>query len=70
MIDAAGCSPLGKVPILVDGERKIVESGAIIDYGIGRYGNGRLAPPVDSADYDAYQMWIHCVEAREYCRSC
>jgi glutathione S-transferase len=54
--------PLGKAPVLVDGDRTIVESGAIIDYVIRRHGGGRLAPPVDSADYDAYQMWLHYVE--------
>jgi glutathione S-transferase len=25
-------------------------------------GGGRLAPPLDSGDYDAYQMWRHYVE--------
>jgi glutathione S-transferase len=54
--------PLGKAPVLVDGDRTIVESGAIIDYVIRRYAGGKLAPPVDSADYDAYQMWLHYVE--------
>jgi glutathione S-transferase len=54
--------PLGKAPVLVDGDRTIVESGAIIDYVIRRHGGGRLAPPVDSADYDAYQIWLHYVE--------
>ena len=53
---------LGKAPILVDGDRTIVESGAIIDYIIRRHGGGKLAPPLDSADYDAYQMWLHYVE--------
>ena len=53
---------LGKAPILVDGDRTIVESGAIIDYVIRRHGSGRLTPPVGSADYDAYQMWLHYVE--------
>jgi glutathione S-transferase len=53
---------LGKAPVLVDGDRTIIESGAIIDYVIRRHGGGRLAPPVDSADYDSYQMWLHYVE--------
>jgi glutathione S-transferase len=53
---------LSKAPVLVDGDRTIVESGAIIDYVIRRHGGGRLAPPQHSADYDAYQMWLHYVE--------
>ena len=47
---------LGKVPLLVDGDRTIVESRAAIDYIIRRHGGGRLAPSLDSADYDAYRM--------------
>lgn len=54
--------PLGKAPVLVDGDRSIVESGAIIDYVIRRHGGGRLMPPIASADYNAYQMWLHYVE--------
>lgn len=44
--------PLGKAPTVeVDG-RTMVESGAIIDYLIERFGNGRLAPQADErADY-------------------
>ena len=34
--------PLGKSPVITDGNRTIIESGAIIDYLIRRYGNGRL----------------------------
>jgi len=36
--------PLGKSPIITDGDRVIAESGAIIDYIVRRYGNGRLQP--------------------------
>lgn len=54
--------PLGKAPVLVDDDRTMVESGAIIDYVIRRHGGGRLAPPIDSADYDAYQVWLHYIE--------
>ena len=54
--------PLGKAPMIVDGERTIFESGAIIDYLIRRHGAGRLQPPPASADYDDYQMWLHYAE--------
>lgn len=54
--------PLGKSPVLVDGERVIIESGAIIDYVIRRHGGGRLQPAPQSADYDAYQQWMHYAE--------
>ena len=54
--------PLGKSPVITDGNRTIVESGAIIDYIIRRYGNGRLQPAPDSPAYDEYQQWMHYAE--------
>jgi len=54
--------PLGKSPVITDGERTVHESGAIIDYIIRRHGGGRLAPAPDSADYDTYQAWLHYAE--------
>ena len=36
--------PLGKSPVVRDGGRIYIESGAILDYLVRRYGNGRLAP--------------------------
>lgn len=54
--------PLGKSPVITDGDRTIHESGAIIDYLIRRHANGRLAPAPETADYDAYQGWLHYAE--------
>jgi glutathione S-transferase len=54
--------PLGKAPLVVDDGRILFESGAIIDYLIRHYGEGRLAPPPESAEYDDYQMWLHYAE--------
>ncbi|WP_454714090.1 glutathione S-transferase family protein [Caulobacter segnis] len=54
--------PLGKSPVVVDGDLTVIESGAIIDYVIRRYGSGRLAPDAASADYDRYQQWLHYAE--------
>ena len=47
--------PLGKSPVITDGDLTVIESGAIIDYVIRRHGGGRLAPDAASADYDRYQ---------------
>ena len=55
-------SPLGKSPVLTDGDRTIIESGAIIDTIIRRHGGGRLQPDPASADYDTYQQWLHYAE--------
>ena len=40
--------PLGRVPVLDDGEVSIFESGAIVDYILERHKNGGLKPAVDS----------------------
>ena len=54
--------PLGKSPVITDGDRVIHESGAIIDYIIRWHGGGRLAPAADKAAYDDYQVWLHYAE--------
>ena len=54
--------PLGKSPVIRDGGRTFIESGAILDYIVRKYGNGRLAPRVDSPDYQRYVEWMHFAE--------
>src|ERR1700739_2394039 len=59
--------PLGKSPVITDGNVRIAESGAIVDYLIRRYGKGNekcavLMPAPDSADYEPYNEWLHYSE--------
>jgi glutathione S-transferase len=54
--------PLGKSPVITDGDRTIAESGAIIDYLIRHYGGGRLQPAPDTRAYEDYVQWMHFVE--------
>ncbi|MET0377682.1 MAG: glutathione S-transferase family protein [Spongiibacteraceae bacterium] len=54
--------PVGKSPTLCDGDVMLVESGAILEYLLQRYGKGRLVPPVDSADFPRYLQWMHFTE--------
>ena len=54
--------PLGKSPVIRDGGRTYIESGAILDYLVRRYGNGRLAPRTDSPDYQRYVEFLHFAE--------
>jgi glutathione S-transferase len=54
--------PLGKSPVVTDGEVTIAESGAIVDYLIRRHGHGRLAPAGDAPDREAYLEWLHYSE--------
>ncbi len=51
--------PLGKSPVMTDAGRTIIESGAIIDYIIRHYGQGRLVPAAGSDDYERYNQWLH-----------
>jgi len=55
-------SPLGKSPIVTDGGKRVIESGAIIDYLIRRHGGGRLQPDPATDAYDEYAQWLHYAE--------
>jgi len=55
--------PLGKSPVIEDNGQIIAESGAITDYLISQYGNGKFAPSRDSKDYIDYQQWLHFAES-------
>jgi len=54
--------PLGKSPVITDGDKTIAESGAIVEYIIDRYGNGRLKPNPGTDDYWRYVEWMHYAE--------
>jgi glutathione S-transferase len=54
--------PLGKSPIIVDGEVKVAESGAIIEYLIDKYGAGRLKPAAGTEQRRRYTYWLHYAE--------
>ena len=54
--------PLGKSPVLEDEGRTLIESGAIVDYLIRRYGGGRLRPAEDAPEFEVYQQWLHYAE--------
>jgi glutathione S-transferase len=54
--------PLGKSPVVTDAQRTFAESGAIVEYLIERYGDGRLIPPPGSVERDRYRYWLHYAE--------
>jgi glutathione S-transferase len=58
--------PVGKSPVITDGDRTIAESGAIVDYIIRHYGqaNGKPAmmPTPGSAEYEVYNQWLYYAE--------
>ncbi len=54
--------PLGRVPVLEDGDLMLFESGAIVEYVLERHKNGGLKPAVDAAEFPAYLQWFHYCE--------
>jgi glutathione S-transferase len=54
--------PLGKSPIIVDGDLVIAETGAIVEYLIERYGDGRLRPAANTPERMRYVYWLHYAE--------
>src|SRR5579883_641309 len=54
--------PLGKSPIIVDGDWVLAETGAIVEYLIDRYGDGRLRPPAGTPERMRYVYWLHYAE--------
>ena len=55
--------PLGKSPVITDGGMTMIESGAIVDYILRTYGQGRLQPAAgNKADFEAHQQWLHYAE--------
>ena len=60
--ELAAVHPLGKSPVITDGDIRIAESGAIVDYLIRAYGNGTMMPAMGTVDYEAYNEWLHYSE--------
>ena len=54
--------PLGKSPVITDGDLTIAESGAIVEYLVERYGAGRLAPAPGTPERLRYTYWLHYAE--------
>jgi glutathione S-transferase len=51
--------PLGRAPVIRDGELVLAESGAIVEYLAMRYGGGRLIVASHAANYADYLFWLH-----------
>lgn len=59
-------TPFGKVPAIEDGATTMFESGAILEYILEKYGDGRLAPPSDSPLRGPFLQWVHFAEATAF----
>ncbi|HLZ65388.1 MAG TPA: glutathione S-transferase [Aliidongia sp.] len=53
--------PLGKAPVITDGDLTVAETGAIIEYLLDTYGEGRLRPP-PGPDRRRFTYWLHYAE--------
>ncbi len=62
----AQSTPLGKLPVIEDDGAVFGESGAIVQYILERYGNGRLAPPIASPLRGEFLQWVHFAEATAF----
>ncbi len=59
-------NPVGKVPVLIDTAAdnvKFFESGAMVQYLLDRYGDGRLQPQPGTAEHAIYLQWSWFAEA-------
>jgi len=54
--------PLGKAPVITDGDKTVAESGAIIEYLMYEYDDGRLRPLEGTGERLAYNYWLHYAE--------
>jgi glutathione S-transferase len=61
--DYLALNPLGTIPLLIDGETRMTESAAVLEYLVTRYGPTPLAVGIDESGYGAFLNWLHFGEA-------
>jgi glutathione S-transferase len=54
--------PLGKAPVITDGDMTLAESAVIVDYLARKYGADRLVPPLETPAHQRYTYWLHYAE--------
>src|SRR5687767_8339979 len=54
--------PLGRSPVIRDGDFVLAESGAILEYLVERYGGGRFVPQRGTREYETCRYWVHYAE--------
>lgn len=60
--DLKAVHPLGKSPAITDDGVTMAESGAILEYLVQKYGNGRFVPPLGSEEWRRYTYFMHYAE--------
>jgi glutathione S-transferase len=54
--------PLGKSPVITDGDTMVAESGAIIEYLVEQYGGGKFVPEAGTPEKRQYTYFMHYAE--------
>lgn len=57
--DYKALHPSGTAPVITDGALTLGESGAIVEYIAGRYGEWRLCPKADDDNFAQHLFWFH-----------
>ena len=60
--ELARVHPLGKSPVITDGDVTVAESGAIVEYLLDSRGQGRLRPAAGTPEQRRYTYWLHFAE--------
>lgn len=60
--ELAAVHPLGKSPVITDGDVPVAESGAIVEYLVDAHGGGRLKPAAGTPAHRQYVYWLHFAE--------
>jgi glutathione S-transferase len=58
-VEFMACSPAGMLPAIADGETRLFESCAILEYLAAKHGPTDLAPGPDSPSYPLYIQYLH-----------
>jgi glutathione S-transferase len=58
-LDYKALHPIGAAPVITDGHIVLAESGAVVDYIIAKYGNGRLTLGASDPDFAQFLYWFH-----------
>jgi glutathione S-transferase len=61
-LDLLKIHPLGKSPVVTDDDLVVAESGAIIEYLVNKYDDGRLRPAGGTPERMDYTYWMHYAE--------
>jgi len=57
--DYKALHPIGAAPVITDGDVVLAESGAVVEYIVAKYGNGRLTLRADDPDFAQFLYWFH-----------